>query len=95
MKIRHGARGLQGIHTFFIVDVLSTKPVILVDNWLLASSWLVISSIISSCFCFQSKLFPAGASAIGPWDEPEALLLCTTSLAVASVIGLASGIGPN
>jgi hypothetical protein len=64
MKIRHGARGIQGIHNFFIVDVLSTKAVIPLDNWLLASSWLVISSIISSCFCFQSELFPAEASTI-------------------------------
>jgi hypothetical protein len=64
MKIRHGARGLQGIHTFFIVDVLSTKAFIPLDNWLLASSWLVIKSIISSCFCFQNELFPAEASAI-------------------------------
>jgi hypothetical protein len=95
MKICHGTRGLQGIHTFFIIDVLSTKTAILVDNWLLASSWLVISLIISSYFCFQSKLFPAEASAIGPWNDPEALLLCMTSLTVALVVGLASIIGSN
>jgi hypothetical protein len=32
MKIRHGTRGLQGMHAFFIVDVLSTKVAIPLDN---------------------------------------------------------------
>jgi hypothetical protein len=61
MKIRHGAWGLPGIHTFFIIDILSTKAFILLDNWLLVFSWLVINSIISSCFCFQNqKRLPYG-----------------------------------
>jgi hypothetical protein len=57
--------GYKGIHTLFIVDALSTKTDIPTDNWLLTSSWLVISSKISSCFCFQSKLLPAEASGSG------------------------------
>jgi hypothetical protein len=32
MKIRHGAWGLLGIHTFFIVDVFSTKAKIPLDS---------------------------------------------------------------
>jgi hypothetical protein len=38
--------GYKGIHSFFIIDVLSTKMDIPTDNWLLASSWLEISSKI-------------------------------------------------
>jgi hypothetical protein len=63
MKIRHGARGLLGVHTFFMVAVFSTKAAIPLDSWLQASSWLVIRLTISSCFCFQNKLPSAEASA--------------------------------
>jgi hypothetical protein len=63
MKIRHDARGLLGVHTFFIVAVFSTKAEMPLDSWLLASSWLEIRLTTSSCFCFQNKLPPAGASA--------------------------------
>jgi hypothetical protein len=63
-EIRYDARGLLGIHTFFMVDVFSTKAEIPLGSWLLASSWLVISSTISSCFFLQNELPPAEVSAI-------------------------------
>jgi hypothetical protein len=63
-KIRHGARGLLEVHTFFMIVVFSTKAEIPLDSWLLASSWLVIRSMISSCLYFQNELPPAEASAI-------------------------------
>jgi hypothetical protein len=93
MKICHGAWGLQGMHTFFIVDVLSTKTAILVDNWLLASSWLVISSIILRCFFSKAICSPQKRP---PYDLGMSQKLCfTTLLALASVVGLVSGISPN
>jgi hypothetical protein len=64
MEIRYGARGLLGVHTFFMVVVFSTKTEILLDSWLLASSWLVIRLTISSYFCLQNELPPAETSAI-------------------------------
>jgi hypothetical protein len=47
-----------------MVDVLSTKAEIPLDSWLLASSWLVMSSTISSYFCLQNELSPTEASAM-------------------------------
>jgi hypothetical protein len=32
LEIRHGARGLLGVHTFFIVAIFSTKAVMQLDS---------------------------------------------------------------
>jgi hypothetical protein len=96
MEIRHGARGLLGIHTSFTTLFLWTKEDIVDETWLLASSCKLSRRKRASAFFFHfaaplahvaiSTAFPPKLTFLGPL---VGLMVGMASLAEASAILLA------